>query len=126
MGKKFDDFRFAGLNRINFSNKYYQMDRVNDDETKIVVKVADVHIRETRYGWMLILDAHHVAFLKDWAVDRNYYGNEVLLDKEYFKVKEWGDFSDDFFDEPENCSWDHYLMVAKEQQGAQNYARWTR
>lgn len=114
MKKDFNEFRFAGLNYRDKSNKYFTMDRVSADKNKIVVKVADEHLLPTKYGFALILDCSHVVFIKDWQVDRNYYGNEVMLTKEYFNVKEWGDFSD-FGEEPENLKWDTWLDTAKEQ-----------
>lgn len=114
MKKDFNEFRFAGLNYRDKSNKYYTMNRVSDDENKIVVKVADEHLLQTKYGFALILDCSHVVFIKDWQVDKNYYGNEVLLTKEYFNVKEWGDFTD-FGEEPENLKWETWLETAKEQ-----------
>lgn len=126
MSKSFNEFRFEGLNYHSWSNKYYTMSRVNDDETKIVVKVADVHLLKTQYGYGLILDASHVVWLKDWQVSSNYYGNEVLLNKDFFNVKEWGDFSNNFMDEPEHCTWEHYLSVAKEQAAAENMVKWAK
>ena len=114
MKKDFNEFRFAGLNYRDKSNKYFTMDRVSADKNKIVVKVADEHLLPTKYGFALILDCSHVIFIKDWQVDRNYYGNEVMLTKEYFNVKEWGDFSD-FGEEPENLKWETWLDTAKEQ-----------
>ena len=92
MSKKadFNNFRFEGLNYKDASNKYYTMDRVSADESKIVVKVASTQIIETKFGYALILDYNHVVFLKSWQVSDNYFGIEVLLNKEYWNVKEWG------------------------------------
>ena len=94
MGKskkeEFNEFRFSGLEYRSKSNKYYTMNRVSEDENKIVVKVADDHLIKTQYGYALILDYSHVVFLKDWQVSCNYFGNEVLLQREFFNVKEWG------------------------------------
>lgn len=126
MSKKFNEYRFDGLNYRTCSNNYWTMERVSEDETKIVVKVADCHLFPTRYGYGLILDRTHVAWLKDWAVSCNYYGNEVLLDKEYFAVKEWGDH-EDFMDCAEDeMGWEHWLSVAKEQRDAVNVVKWER
>lgn len=112
--KDFNDFRFAGLNWRQQSNKYLTMDRVSEDETKIVVKVADAHLSETKYGYALILDYSHVVFLKSWQVSKNYYGNEVLLTKKFFNVKEWGEH-EDFEEEPKNLKFEEWLETAKEQ-----------
>lgn len=114
MKKNFKEFLFKGLNVKDKSNKYLTCDRVSADETKIVVKVADSHLVPTRYGWALILDYSHVIFLKDWAVNQNYFGNEVILTKQYFNVKEWG-AHEAFCDDEENLSWDTWLEVAKAQ-----------
>ena len=110
----FNDFRFGGLNKRRASNQYWTMNRVSEDESKIVVKVADEHLLETRYGYALILDRNHVVFVKDWQVSKNYFGNEVVLTKEYFNVKEWGTFND-FCENEEVLSWKHWLEIAKNQ-----------
>jgi len=112
--KDFNDYRFEGLNWYQLSNKYYSMARVSADESKIVVKVADCHLLKTKFGYALILDYNHVVFLKDWQVSRNYYGNEVLLQKDFFNVKEWGEF-EEFFEESEPLEFAHWLKIAKAQ-----------
>lgn len=126
MTKKFNEYRFAGLDYKVASNKYWTMNRVSEDERKIVVKVSDCHIVETRYGYAIILDAHHVVFVKDWSVSRNWYGNEVMFSEEYFNVKEWGDFSEDFEDDTQSCTWEHMLEIAKVQRDAENPVKWAR
>lgn len=117
MSKKtnFNDFRFSGLEYRSYSNKYFTMKRVSDDESKIVVKVADVHLQKTKYGYALILNRKHVVFLKEWQVSQNYFGNEVLLQKEYFNVKEWGNH-EQFSDNEEYLSFDEWLKTAHEQE----------
>lgn len=110
----FNNFRFEGLNWYRYSNKYYSMDRVSADESKIVVRVGESHILKTKFGYALILDYSHVVFLKDWQVSDNYFGVEVLLQKEYFIVKEWGAF-EDFGDDPENLDYNTWLEAAKAQ-----------
>lgn len=112
--KDFNNFRFEGLNWYQYSNKYYSMDRVSADESKIVVKVGESHILKTKFGYALILDYSHVVFLKDWQVSDNYFGVEVLLQKEFFIVKEWGTF-EDFGDDPENLDFNTWLEAAKAQ-----------
>lgn len=114
MKKDFNDFRFDGLSYSSCSNNYFQMNRVNDDETKIVVRVSDAHLIETKYGYALILDRTHVVFLKKWQVSENYFGNEILITKEYFNVKEWG-VHDEFDESDEYQSWEKWVEVAKEQ-----------
>jgi len=117
MSKKenFNDFRFSGLEYRSISNKYFTMKRVSDNENKIVVKVDDVHLKRTKYGYALILDYNHVVFLKDWQVSENYFGNEVLLQKEYFSVKEWGTH-EQFSNNEEYLSFENWLKIAHEQE----------
>lgn len=121
--KDFNEYRFAGLDFKSASNKYWTMKRVNADESKIVVKVAESMLQPTRYGYALILDDKHVVFIKDWQVNINYFGCEVLLTKEYFNVKEWGTW-ESFGDEPQNLEWAEWLRVAKLQQDAETVVKW--
>ena len=111
----FNEFRFAGLNCRRKSNQYLTMDRINADETKIVIRVADAHLCETPYGYAFILDATHVVFLRPWQVSRNYFGNEVLLNRDYFVVKTWGDHLDNFSDSEDGSelTWEYRLEIAK-------------
>ena len=124
MKNDFNDFRFRDLNYKSASNKYFTMNRVSKNEDRIVVKVADEHLINTKYGYALILDRTHVIFLKEWAVSRNFYGNEVLITKDFFNVKEFGEF-DDFFENENDLTFDSWLQVAKEQQANdENPVRW--
>lgn len=123
----FNEFRFDGLKCREVSNKYFTMSRVSEDENKIIVKVDDSHIVKTRYGYALILNAEYVLFLKEWQVDQNYYGNEVLLNKEFFIPKKWGDFSLVFEFEEDNLDWNEWLNTAIAQNNEEdNEVRWTR
>ena len=115
MKASFKNWLFEGLNVKKASNKYLTCERVSDDEEKIIVKVAPEQVVKTKYGYAVILDYSHVVFVKDWAVNDNWYGVEVMLTKKYFAVKEWGEhpaYSVDL----ENCKWETWLKVAKEQQ----------
>lgn len=110
----FDNFRFNGLGVEIHSNKYLTMKRYTEDENKIVVKVGDNHLIKTAYGYALILDDKHVVFLKKWQVSINYYGNEVLLSRDFWNVKEWGNH--ELFDKNEkNLNYETWLETAKEQ-----------
>lgn len=122
---KFNEFRFEGLDARKISNKYMTMKRVSDDKNKIVVKVGDSHILKTKFGYALILNAEYVVFIKDWQVDQNYYGNEVLLSKEFFSPKKWGDFSLEFGYEEDNLNWEEWLNTAIAQsENEDNAVRW--
>lgn len=112
--KEFNDFRFEGLDYKEASNEYFTMNRVSEDETKIIVKVDLEHLIQTKYGFALILDNTRVVFLKDWQVDINYFGNEILLTKEYFNVKVWGNH-EEFEENDSNCEWETLLTAAKTQ-----------
>lgn len=116
MSRDFNKFRFEGLNYHVLSNQYWAMNRFNEEETKIVVKVADSHVFETKYGYALILDNTHVVFLKRWQVSPAPYENgyEVMLNKQFFTVKEYGNH-EEFFDNEEALTFEHWLQVAKEQ-----------
>lgn len=120
---KFNDFRFEGLDYQAYSNKYATMKRVSENGDKIVMRVADSHLLKTRYGWAFIVDAKHVIFLKDWCVNCNYYQNEVMFDRNYFVIKEWGYHSD--FDELDTLpTFDDYKAIAQVQQDANNHVEW--
>ena len=114
MKENFNDYRFGGLDYRPTSNKYFTMNRFNEEETKIVVKVASNHLVKTNFGYALILDKTHVVFLKNWQVSDNFYGIEVLLIKEYFIVKEWGDHQE-FAPSDKFLSFENWVAVAKEQ-----------
>lgn len=115
MKKDFNEFRFEGLNYRDYSNKYFTMNRISDDENKIVIKVDDVHLVETKYGFAFILDKTHVVFLKEWQVSRNFFGNEILLDKDYFQIKVWGNHENFLEENEDELTFDKYKEIAKEQ-----------
>lgn len=119
MGKDFNDFRFEGLNYRDFSNNYWTMNRVSESEDRIVIRFSIVHLFETLYGWGLILDRNHVLWLKDWAVSSNFKGNEVLLSREFFNPKPSRYENREFDVNPDACTWEYWLNVAKEQQDTQ-------
>lgn len=115
---EFNQFRFEGLSLTEKSNKYLTMNRFNEDETKIVVKIGEEHLKSTQYGYALILDNETVVFLKEWQINSNYYGIECLLTKEYFIPKKWGNW-DRFTKNEENCIFENWVKIAKEQQNYQ-------
>ncbi|MDO4432004.1 MAG: hypothetical protein Q4B80_01680 [Aerococcaceae bacterium] len=121
---KFNDFRFAGLDVKEDSNQYLTMKRVSEDKTKIVVRVGDDHLLKTKYGYALILSETQVVFVKDWQVSINYYGNEVILDKNYWVVKEWGNHEEFVGSDEENLNFEKWLNAAKMQEEAGTKVRW--
>lgn len=123
--KDFNEYRFEGLHFRKCSNKYLTMNRVSENEQKIVVKIGEDHLIRTKFGYALVLDRTHVVFVKDWQVSKNYYGNEILLDKNYFDVKVWGNH-ELFFDSEtgEEFCFEHWLETARIQQNANNEVKW--
>lgn len=119
----FNNFRFGGLHHKRCSNKYMTMNRVSDDETRIVVKVANNHLFQTAYGYGLILDSKHVIWLKNWAVSENWFGNEVMLTKEYFIPKEYDKINKDEFmvENEKELKWETWLELAKTQDAKVEY-----
>lgn len=120
----FNDYRFFDLNYQDYSSSYFTMDRINDTSDKIVVKVDSSHLKETKFGYALILDCKHVVFLKKWQVSKNYYGNEILIIEKYWVVKEWGEWCDFAETEGDELNYSHWLNVAQEQQDHGNIVKW--
>lgn len=119
MTNDFNDFRFKDLNYKQYSNNYFTMDRLNKDLSKIIIKVSDEHLIQTQFGYAFILDRTHVVFLKNWQVSQNYYGNEVLLTKEYFNIKEWGKH-ENFANDEKIKDFNYFIEIAKEQSNYKN------
>lgn len=96
---------------------------MSDDETRIVVKVANNHLFQTAYGYGLILDSKHVIWLKNWAVSENWFGNEVMLTKEYFIPKEYDKINKDEFmvENEKELKWETWLELAKTQDAKVEY-----
>lgn len=126
MSKKFDDFRFEGFNRSDLSNKYQTMKRISEDENKIIVNVGPSHLEETKYGYALVLDSEYVVFIKNWQVECNYYGNEVILDRKYFIPKKWGSHPEFFDIIEENHDFNTWLEAAQDQDEAGTIVHWSK
>lgn len=111
----FNDFRFGDLGYYNWSNQYFRINnRVNEAKDKIIVKVDDSNLIQTMWGYAVILDATRVVFVKFWQVSHGCEGTEVMLTKQYFNVKTWGNH-DNFGADDEACTWDYWLNVAESQ-----------
>jgi len=109
----FNKFRFDGMNFKVHTIKYVTMDRVNADATKLCVKVDPTLVFKTKYGYGVHLNEKHVLFLKDWQVDMNIYGCEILLNKEFFTPKEFGfdrRYSGEKWDKL--LKWDTWVRIA--------------
>lgn len=131
--KKFDLYRFEGLEPKIATNKYLHMNRISADESKVVIRFAKEHVFKTSYGYGFIVGQNHVVWLKDWQIEDNYYSQsfdayEILLSKEFYNVKESNRPFDDIVVENDEgfYSWDDIVTIAKEQQEAQNGVNWLR
>lgn len=131
--KKFDQFRFEGLNPRYGSNKYYKLDRVSDDKSKIIVRFAKEQVFKTQYGYGFIVGEKHVVWLKDWQVDFNYFadqwdGCEILLNKEFYSPKVSNKpFEDIFVDNDKGYyGWEELVATAEEQDKEQGGVHWNK
>lgn len=128
---KFNEFRFEGLDwykqSTSKSSSYLHMNRVSDDGDKIVVRVADSHIKPTRYGNVqLQLDKQHAVYLKQWQVEshtdpyKGAFGFEVVLDRKYFNPKQTRYADENFPSDESRLSFSHWRKVAEEQDRSGN------
>ena len=115
MANGFLDNMFGDLGIHRISNNYFSMSHINEAGTKIIVRVAKEQVFKTKYGYGLILDQNHVQFLKSWAVNDNWYGTYIMLEKQYFTPKQWGEFGD-YPEEKENLEFETWVNIAKEQE----------
>ena len=131
-GAIFSDFeanyKYKGFEPERFSkaSKTYTLfegSHISDDGNHVVVRLRDSHLLETKYGYGVIVDAKHVIFIKKWQIwgkHHLYRTYLVSFSREYFKVSEWGDFSDRFdeledLNESSLSSFENLLALAKEQ-----------
>lgn len=124
MSRDFNKFRFEGLNYHTASKSYWSMNRINEEETKCIVNLAEEQVVPTRYGYAVILDRTHVVFVKDWQVSRGMYGKgyEVMFTEQYYTVKEWGNH-EDFATAEHLDTFADMLAAAKEQEATCFWAR---
>ncbi len=123
------NYKYKGFIEEQFkptSRKFMKLTghHVSPDENNAVIVVGDNNIFKTPYGYAIILNAEHVVFVKDWQVwgmTRN--GDYIInLNREFYKVKEWGDFSENFGYEKDNLlfTFEGVLTVAREQEASYN------
>lgn len=126
-GAEFNDFRFKGMKWIDASNKYILVERISEDEKKVIVRVADNQIFRTKYGFALIIDHNHVVFLKEWQVDNQIQFYNILLNEEYFNVKEFGEH-EDFGDSDGLDNFKKWVDIAKSQEelDGNRFTFWTK
>lgn len=120
----FNNYRFDGLNHNMQSNNYMTMDRISKDGDKVVVRVANSHIVDTKYGYGLVLNKDNVVYLKDWQVSKTNYGNEVLLNKKYFTPKKSSRTFSDFDGSTELLDFSSWQKAAKAQQKEGTNVKW--
>lgn len=127
---------YEGLGFGEASNKYCEITkRVSDDEQKIIINVDSNQIFSTQYGYGLKVGKNHVVWLKNWQVIdvADWFrtsltsGRQVLLNKDFYIVKEStrefdnievGDCASDSEFEKQNKyhGWEDMVNVAKAQQ----------
>lgn len=115
MKESINEYRFKGLNYKPSSNNYFTMNRFDEEKTKICVRISKKLLIKTQYGYALILDRTHVVFLKKWQVCKNLSNAEVLLDIQYFHIKEWG-VHPNHEKEPAKLDFDWWLNLAMTQE----------
>lgn len=111
----FNEFRFSGLKPRQVGKYEVELDRVSADKEKCVERIAISHLYETKYGYALILNDKQVVFLKSWQVE-NKASVEVILNKKYFKVCDWGEFPDFLGADEKNTNFEHWVEIAEAQQ----------
>ncbi|MBS4751121.1 hypothetical protein KG091_08540 [Carnobacteriaceae bacterium zg-ZUI78] len=118
------NYTYKGFKEEQFrpiSNKFIELhgSHVSEDNNNAVIKIAGSQLLETRYGYGFIIDAHHVVFIKHWQLwgkSRQEDAYLINLNREYFKIKEWGDFSDTFSDNSDIKTFDDIVSLARAQE----------
>lgn len=117
------NYTFKGFEPSQFkkvSNKYVELvgKHVSDDNNQAIIKVADSQYFQTKYGFALIVDAKHVVFFKSWQLfGEDSHGNVFInFNRNYYTVKEFGDFSDNFGEGSDIETFDGVVALAKEQE----------
>lgn len=124
---KFKGFKAEQVKKL--SNQYKELvgQHVSDDGNNAVLKIAAGHVFKTRYGYGVIVDATHVVFIKDWQVwgfSRDQQSYIINFNRDYYQVKEYGDFPD--FEHYEDlkssdlATFDQVMAIAKQQEEAYN------
>lgn len=131
---------YDGLGFGEASNKYCEITkRVSEDETKVLVNVDTRQVFSTQYGYGLKVGKNHVVWLKKWQVldvadwwqtEMTHAHKQVLLNKEYYNVKESayeydivvGDCASDSEFEKANGyhGWKDMVAIAKAQESKLN------
>lgn len=132
MANKFEkEFLFKGLRPTQESRKYWECNRVSDEEDKVVVNISRSSIFQTKYGYGLIVGQTKVVWVKSWQVlEENWYTpsgtKDVVLTKDYYKVvdstREFSDISvgdcasDSEFEKANGYhSWEDMVSIARAQ-----------
>ena len=114
---EFNNFRFGDMGYKIHTIRYMTMNRVNEDKTKVVVKVDPRMLYKTKFGYAMHLNEKYVIYLKEWQVDMNPDGCEILLNKDYFKPVEYG-FSRGYQGYDHLLNWDTWVRIATKQDAA--------
>ena len=111
----FNEFRFGGLNFETLEDKSLTMDRVSEDESRVVIRMHEDHLFVSKFGFGLYLDTTNGVWLKKWQASVNKDKTEVMLSKDFFKVTQFP-VDDDLTENGEIKTWDDVLALARKQQ----------
>ena len=120
------NYKFKGFAEEQFrkiSNKYtdFTGNQVSEDGNNAVILISDEHVFNTRYGYGVIVDASHVVWVKPWQVwgiNRTNTAYAINFARDFYTVKEYGDFSGNFCNDLENSmlgDFDKVVKIANEQ-----------
>ena len=120
------NYKFKGFQEEQFkkiSNKYTEFigKQVSEDQNNAVILISEEHVFATRYGYGVIVDSSHVVWVKSWQVwgiNRTNTAYAINFSREFYNVKEYGDFSENFSDDLENSmlgDFDKVVKIANEQ-----------
>ena len=119
------NYRFKGFGSEQIqknSNKYLELkgSHVSKDGNNAIVNISENHVFSTKYGHGVVVDASHTVFIKDWQIlGRNRTNNGVVINfnRDYYKVKEWGDHSEKFSNDSKTAlnSFDKVVKLANDQ-----------
>ena len=115
------NYKFKGFQEEQFrklSNKYTEFigKQVSDDKENAVVLISAEHVFTTRYGYGVIVDSSHVVWVKSWQVwgiNLTNTAYAINFSREFYNVKEYGDFSENFSDDLENSMLGDFEKVVK-------------
>lgn len=119
-GYRFKGFKPADFEKAGKSIRFVG-NRISGNGKNVLVRIPSDLVFSTKFGFGIIVDDTHVAFVKAWQCwgkTTNGQYHYFNLDRKY-KVKEWGDFSNklsQLTEFPTLSTFDDILSLAKEQE----------